>query len=79
VAPGSTATDRAYRIGQRRYVQVHKFVTVGTLEESIDALIESKRELAEHVVGADESWLTDLDTAALRELVVLREDSAMDD
>jgi len=73
------ATDRAYRIGQRRDVQVHKFVTVGTLEESIDVLIESKRELAENVIGAGEGWLTDLDTDALRELVVLREDSAMDD
>ena len=73
------ATDRAYRIGQRRDVQVHKFVTVGTLEERIDALIESKRELAENVVGAGESWLTDLNTDALRELVVLRDDGAMDE
>ena len=73
------ATDRAYRIGQRRDVQVHKYVTVGTLEESIDALIESKRELAENVVGAGESWLTDLDTNTLRELVVLRDDGTMDD
>lgn len=73
------ATDRAYRIGQRRDVQVHKFVTVGTLEERIDALIESKRELAESVVGAGESWLADLDTDALRDLVVLRDDGAMDE
>jgi len=73
------ATDRAYRIGQRRDVQVHKFVTVGTLEERIDALIESKRELAEKVVGAGEGWLADLDTDALRELVMLRDDGVMDE
>src|SRR6185295_9130434 len=54
------ATDRAFRIGQQRNVQVHKFVCAGTLEEKIDALIESKRALAEQVVGAGEAWLTEL-------------------
>jgi SNF2 family DNA or RNA helicase len=67
------ATDRAFRIGQMRNVQVHKFVCAGTLEEKIDEMIESKRALAERIVGADESWLTELDTASLSDLVRLRE------
>jgi SNF2 family DNA or RNA helicase len=66
------ATDRAFRIGQRRNVQVHKFVCVGTLEEKIDAMIESKKALAESVVGSGENWLTELSTADLRDLVALR-------
>lgn len=68
------ATDRAFRIGQTRNVQVHKFICGGTLEEHIDELIESKRALAESVLGADESWLTELSTAQLRDLVALRRD-----
>lgn len=66
------ATDRAYRIGQRRHVQVHKLVTVGTLEEQIDDMIESKKALAEAIVGRGEGWLTELSTDDLRELVRLR-------
>jgi SNF2-related domain/SNF2 Helicase protein/Helicase conserved C-terminal domain len=69
------ATDRAFRIGQRRDVQVRKFVCVGTLEERIDRMIEEKRELAERVVGTGEGWLTELSTAALRELVALSADA----
>jgi SNF2 family DNA or RNA helicase len=65
------ATDRAFRIGQRRDVQVRKFVCVGTLEERIDAMIEQKKALAERIVGTGESWLTDLSTAALREVLTL--------
>ena len=68
------ATDRAYRIGQHRNVQVHKFVTVGTLEESIDELIESKKDLANVVIGGGENWLTELNTDQLRDLVRLRRD-----
>jgi SNF2 family DNA or RNA helicase len=67
------ATDRAFRIGQTRNVQVYKFVCAGTLEEKIDEMIESKKALAERIVGADEGWLTELDTASLRDLVRLRE------
>jgi SNF2 family DNA or RNA helicase len=66
------ATDRAFRIGQRRNVQVHKFVCVGTLEEKIDDLIERKKALAESVIGAGESWLTELSTDELRAMVRLR-------
>jgi SNF2 family DNA or RNA helicase len=69
------ATDRAYRIGQSRDVQVHKFISVGTLEERIDTLIESKRVLAENVVGTGEAWLTELDTDELRDLIMLRTDA----
>jgi len=67
------ATDRAFRIGQRRNVQVHKFLCAGTLEEKIDEMIQHKQELAERIVGAGEGWLTELSTAALKELFTLRE------
>jgi SNF2 family DNA or RNA helicase len=69
------ATDRAFRIGQQRNVEVHKFVCTGTLEERIDEMIESKRTLAEQVLGSDESWLTSLSTNQLRDLVALRQDA----
>jgi SNF2 family DNA or RNA helicase len=72
------ATDRAFRIGQQRNVQVHKFVCAGTLEEKIDALIESKRALAEQVVGAGEAWLTELSTGELRELLTLRGEAVVE-
>jgi non-specific serine/threonine protein kinase len=65
------ATDRAFRIGQRRDVQVRKLVCVGTLEERIDRMIEEKRELARRIVGTGEGWLTELSTDQLRELVAL--------
>jgi SNF2 family DNA or RNA helicase len=65
------ATDRAFRIGQTKDVWVHKFVCAGTLEERIDELIESKKALAESVVGTGEAWLTELSTDQLRELVTL--------
>jgi SNF2 family DNA or RNA helicase len=65
------ATDRAFRIGQRKDVQVRKFVCVGTLEERIDAMIEEKKALAERIVGTGESWLTELSTADLRQVVSL--------
>jgi superfamily II DNA or RNA helicase len=68
------ATDRAFRIGQKRNVQVHKFVTTGTLEEMIDDMIESKKDLAQSVLGSGENWLTELNTADLRKLVQLRRD-----
>ena len=73
------ATDRAYRIGQTRNVQVHKFICPGTLEERIDQLIESKMALAENVVGAGESWLTELSTDELRDIITLRSEVIEDD
>jgi SNF2 family DNA or RNA helicase len=69
------ATDRAFRIGQTKNVQVRKFVCAGTLEERIDALIEHKRDVAENVVGTGEAWLTELSNAQLRELVALSADA----
>ena len=66
------ATDRAFRIGQLRNVQVHKFVVAGTLEERINDIIANKQALAESIVGSGESWLTELDTDQLRELLTLR-------
>jgi hypothetical protein len=66
------ATDRAFRIGQKRNVQVHKFVVNGTLEEMIDDMIESKKGLAQAVIGSGETWLTELSTDELRKLVTLR-------
>ncbi|WP_370538816.1 SNF2-related protein [Synechococcus elongatus] len=65
------ATDRAFRIGQRRNVQVHKFVCAGTLEEKIDQMIASKQALAQQIVGSGEDWLTELDTNQLRQLLIL--------
>lgn len=69
------ATDRAFRIGQQRNVQVHKFVVAGTLEEHIHNLIESKQALAETIVGSGEDWLTELDTDQLRELLMLHRET----
>src|SRR4029453_104856 len=65
------ATDRAFRIGQSRNVQVRKFICAGTLEEKIDAMIERKKALASSVVGTGGDWVTDLDTDRLRELFAL--------
>ena len=66
------ATDRAFRIGQTRNVQVRKLVCSGTLEERIDLLIEQKRTLAEQVVGTSENWITELSTEQLRDVFGLR-------
>jgi hypothetical protein len=65
------ATDRAFRIGQRRDVQVRKFVCVGTVEERIDRMIEDKKALAQAIVGTGESWLTELSVAELRQVIEL--------
>jgi len=73
------ATDRAFRIGQTRAVQVHKFVCSGTLEERIDQMLEQKIELAENVVGSGEQWLTELSTDQLRDVLTLRRDDIADD
>ena len=72
------ATDRAFRIGQQHRVQVHKFICGGTLEERIDEIIESKRELADSVVGAGESWLTELSNEELRDVITLRSPDLLD-
>ncbi|HET8936488.1 MAG TPA: DEAD/DEAH box helicase [Polyangiales bacterium] len=65
------ATDRAYRIGQTRSVQVHKLVCAGTVEEKIDRLLEHKRGLAQQVVSRGEQWITELGSSELRDLFTL--------
>ncbi|WP_314002532.1 DEAD/DEAH box helicase [uncultured Paenibacillus sp.] len=72
------ATDRAYRIGQTREVQVHKFVSLGTLEERIDEMIERKKRLSSQIVGAGENWITELSTGELRDLFALRREWVRD-
>lgn len=64
------ATDRAYRIGQKRFVHVHKFISTGTLEEKIDAMLEKKQSLNDAIIQSD-NWITELSTDELRELVTL--------
>jgi superfamily II DNA or RNA helicase len=65
------ATDRAYRIGQDRPVQVHRLVTENTLEDRISTVIAGKRDLADAVVGSGEAWLSELSDTELAELVEL--------
>lgn len=64
------ATDRAYRIGQKRFVHVHKFISTGTLEEKIDAMLEKKQSLNDQIIQSD-SWITELSTDDLRDLIHL--------
>jgi superfamily II DNA or RNA helicase len=73
------ATDRAYRIGQKRAVQVHKLVCAGTVEDRVAQLLGKKRELASKVVGAGERWITELGDSELRELVALSKDAVVSD
>jgi len=73
------ATDRVFRIGQTRNVQVHKFVCTGTLEEKINDTLESKKQLAEQTVDAGEQWLTELDTEQLRSLLLLDRRAVIDE
>jgi SNF2 family DNA or RNA helicase len=65
------ATDRAYRIGQTKFVHVHKLITSGTLEEKIDEMLEKKQELNEEIIQS-EGWITELSTRDLHELFALR-------
>jgi superfamily II DNA or RNA helicase len=65
------ATDRAYRIGQDKPVQIHRLITEGTLEDRIAALLAAKRHLADAVVGGGEAWLTELSDDELADLVRL--------
>ncbi|HEX2892686.1 MAG TPA: DEAD/DEAH box helicase [Marmoricola sp.] len=72
------ATDRAYRIGQTRPVQVHRLVTEGTIEQKIGELLARKRSLAESVLGSGETALTELSNDELRDLVTLRRDPVVE-
>ncbi len=65
------AADRIFRIGQTQNVQIHKFVTAGTLEENIQDMLDRKQHLAESIIGADESWLASLSDEELVDLITL--------
>ncbi|WP_405989850.1 DEAD/DEAH box helicase [Streptomyces sp. NBC_00986] len=69
------ATDRAYRIGQTQPVQVHRLITEGTVEDRIAEMLESKRALADAILGSGESSLTELSDRDLSDLVSLRRSS----
>ena len=73
------ATDRAYRIGQNKNVQVHKFLTLGTLEEKIDLMLEEKKNLSDAIVDASGAWVSQLDADALRELFTLSSEAMIDE
>lgn len=70
------ATDRAFRIGQTKNVQVRKMICAGTLEERIDQMIERKKVIAGSVVGTGEGWLTELSNDELREVLALSREAA---
>ena len=65
------ATDRAYRIGQKKNVMVYKFVSQGTVEEKINDMIEDKKKLAREAVGSGEAWITELSDKELMDLLKL--------
>ena len=73
------ATDRAFRLGQTRNVQVHKMICSGTVEDKIDEILESKRGLADSIVGTGEGWITELDDTQLRDLFSLGKAAAVYD
>jgi SNF2 family DNA or RNA helicase len=73
------ATDRAYRIGQTRSVQVHRLVCAGTVEDRVDQLLEKKRGLASKIVASGEQWITELDNTELRELFALSDGAVVED
>jgi SNF2 family DNA or RNA helicase len=66
------ATDRSFRIGQKKNVFVHRFIVQNSLEEQIDKMIEKKKELAQLTVEAGESWLTELSNEQILDLIRLR-------
>ena len=65
------ATDRAYRIGQTRNVQVHKLISIGTVEEKVDQMIEQKKELATNIIPSGEQLIVNLSTEQLRDIFSL--------
>ncbi|HWQ65031.1 MAG TPA: DEAD/DEAH box helicase [Methanospirillum sp.] len=73
------ATDRTYRIGQTKTVQVHMMITAGTLEEQIHEMIARKRTVADQVISAGEDWLTELPNGELMDVLRLREQVFGDD
>ena len=72
------ATDRTFRIGQKKNVQVYKMVCLGTLEEKIDKMLEDKKELADRIIGAGENWITEMSNDKLREVLTLSSEATID-
>jgi SNF2 family DNA or RNA helicase len=76
------ATDRAYRIGQNKPVQVHKLISTGTLEEKIDGMIERKKDLSQRIIqttGKEEEWITPMSNEQLRHIFSLSRDAIVQD
>jgi SNF2 family DNA or RNA helicase len=73
------ASDRAYRIGQRKNVYIHRLICAGTVEEKIDAMLERKGSLANRLVRSGEAGLTELSNAQLRELFALSDDAVIEE
>jgi SNF2 family DNA or RNA helicase len=71
------ATDRAYRIGQNKSVQIHKLISTGTLEEKIDEMIERKKGLADGIIETGEKWITQMSNEQLRQIFILRKDAVV--
>ncbi len=69
------ATDRAFRIGQTKHVQVYKFVCTGTVEEHINTMIEEKQEVAGQIVSTGEKWITELSTRELKKILKLQKEA----
>ena len=69
------ASDRAWRIGQDRPVQIHRLICEGTVEDRISVLLQQKRELADAVVGSGEGWISSLTDDELAELVALSDET----
>ncbi len=69
------ATDRAFRIGQTKNVQVRKMMCIGTLEEKIDKMIEQKKQIAGSVVGTGEGWIANMSNEELREVLALSQEA----
>jgi SNF2 family DNA or RNA helicase len=72
------ATDRAFRIGQKKNVQVHKFICAGTLEERIDEMIEKKTAVSAAVIGEGEGWLTELSNEELKRVFAMGKEAVQD-
>jgi len=69
------ATDRAFRIGQKKNVHVHKMICSGTMEEAMDSLLEKKMGIANQIIGSGEDLVTEMSTKELRSLLALRRES----
>ena len=70
------ATDRAFRIGQKKNVNVYRFITKGTFEERINDMINSKKELSNLAVNQGEKWITEMSNKELLELLKLSDGGA---